>query len=132
MSIVHRAKSAILTAIFPGTVTGPNWNDTHQITLDSTAYSANATLPSPPGEVEVAECTGGSGGITLTLPSAAANPGLVQRVKKVDSGAGPITLVDAASATIDGAASYVLANQWQYVVLQASRVGGTWNVIGGN
>lgn len=125
MGITHKTTAPIAA---PG-LTIADWNSSHLVTLAAVAYSASGSLPAPPNVPDVAEATGGSGGITLTLPSAAANPGALYRIKKVDSGAGAITIQDAASATIDGAANYVLTNQYQYVWLYASAVTSTWNVI---
>jgi hypothetical protein len=131
MSIKHAYVSPVPAQPHPQ-VNTTDWNAAHLITIDSTSVNANGSIAAPPNTPDLVEATGGGGGITLTLPSAVANPGCVVRVKKVDSGAGAITLQDAVSATIDGGATYTLTNQWQYVVLQASVASGNWNVIGGN
>lgn len=112
----------------PG-ISATQWNQSHLVTFTSVAYNANGTLPALPNLPDLVEATGGSGGITLLLPPAAANAGAIARVKKVDSGAGAITLQDSAGATIDGQASYQLVNQYQYVWLYASAVTNTWGVI---
>jgi hypothetical protein len=125
MRIVHATQAPIAA---PGLSTA-DWNKAHLVSFVGVAYSASGTLPAPPNLPDIVEATGGSGGITLTLPSAAANPGALVIVKKVDSGAGAVTLQDAASANIDGQSTYVLANQFQYVWLYASVVTGTWGVM---
>lgn len=127
MPITHKFVTAVPDGGNPGDVKSSNWNDVHNWGLASTAYSANANVPNT---IEVIEGTGGAGGITLSLPSAAANANKVFYAKKVDSGAGAVTINDVAAALIDGDSSYVLLNQWQYVVLQSN--GTRWNVIGGN
>lgn len=125
MAITH-ATSAPTTS--PG-ITSSHWNAGHLSTFIPLSYSASGTLPSPPNLPDVIEATGGGSGITLQLPAAAQNPGIIVRVKKVDAGAGAITLQDALGATIDGGSTYLLVNQYQYVWLYASSVTGTWGVI---
>lgn len=62
--------------------------------------------------------TGGAGGITITLP---ANPavGTLVFVKKVDTGAGAVTVAGSGAATIEGVASLSLAAQWNSILLLA-------------
>jgi hypothetical protein len=130
MPVIHSFQSAQAAASNRALVDGPRWNASHAITLASVAAAATGNVANT---TEVEEATGGTGiGITRTLPSAAANPGMVIRCKKMDSGAGTVTYVDQAGALIDGVGSYVLSNQYQYVVLQASTLGAYWNVIGNN
>lgn len=66
---------------------------------------------------------------TFTLPAASANIGRTILVKKVDSGAGTVTVTRAGADTIDGATTYVLnlLNDALYMVAD----GGTWNIISG-
>lgn len=59
--------------------------------------------------------TGGAGGITLTLP-ATTNGGRLIAVKKVDAGAGAVTVTPAAG-TLDGAASQALTAQFYGIVV---------------
>lgn len=70
-------------------------------------------------------CTGGSGGITVTLPSAAT--GKIVIVKKVDSAAGTITIQRADSATIDGATTKVLYHQYEAMNLASD--GTNWYIV---
>ena len=70
-------------------------------------------------------CTGGSGGITVTLPSAAT--GKIVIVKKVDSAAGTITIQRADSATIDGATTKVLYHQYEAMNLASD--GTDWYIV---
>lgn len=55
--------------------------------------------------------TAGSGGVTLTLPSASS--GKVFNIKKIDSGAGSVQILPPVGATIDDAASKTLTNRYQ-------------------
>jgi hypothetical protein len=113
----------------PPGISTSQWNASHLVTFVSVAYSASGVLPAPPNLPDVVEVTTGGSVITLQLPSAVVNPGAIARIKKVDAGAGTVTIQDSAGATIDGQATYVLANQYQYVWLYASPVTGTWGVI---
>lgn len=68
--------------------------------------------------------TGGAGGITITLP-AANSAGQICIVRKVDGGAGVVTVARAGSDTIQGATSLTLAAQYDHCVLQSDGAG-TW------
>lgn len=81
----------------------------------TTTYTALA------GDIVLA--TAGAGGFTVTLPAVSRNAQV--QVKKVDSGAGTIT-VSPASGTIDGAASYALVVQYDSVTLVCD--GTNWNI----
>ena len=61
------------------------------------------------------KATAGAGGINLTLPTSVGISGQIVKVVMVDTGAGGVTLHTSAAQTINGAASYQLVNQWQYV-----------------
>lgn len=72
--------------------------------------------------------TGGSAGITVTLPApSSANKGKIFTIKKVDSGAGAVTVVPA-SGLIDGQASWILAGQYSHVRVYSD--GANYDVIG--
>lgn len=74
--------------------------------------------------------TGGGAGITGTLPAiSAANLGKTYCVKKIDAGAGVITVARAGADLIDGAANTVVAAQWDYVWLRSDGVS-NWDVVG--
>src|SRR5437868_4715392 len=63
-------------------------------------------------------CTGGSAGITRTLPTAIGHGGKVFFYKKVDTGVGVVNVATTTSQTIDTfAAPYVISNLNQYVVV---------------
>jgi hypothetical protein len=89
---------------------------------DVTSKSVNATAASSD---KVILATGGAGGITITLP--AATQGAEYVVKKVDSGAGSVTVATTSSQTIDGATTKVLAAQ--YASARMVSDGTSWFVI---
>ena len=116
-------------------MTSSNWNDTHQSGFVSTAYGANATVPT---SVDYMRCTGGAGGIALILtpgtqvftgPSGSFTVGQVYRAKKIDSAAGAITFTDLNGALFEGAASYELTQQGQWAEFVWNGV--SWDVFGG-
>ena len=74
-----------------------------------------ATYTAIAGDIVLA--TAGAGGFTVTLPAVTKNAQVL--VKKVDSGAGTIT-VSPASGTIDGAASLALVVQYDLCLLVAN------------
>ena len=65
-----------------------------------TSVSVSAT-----GDQDVYLCTGGSGGLTVTLPAISSNNGRKITIKKIDSGVGQIIIDGNGAETIDGAAS---------------------------
>lgn len=75
---------------------------------------------------------GGGPGITFTMPSPAGSDGIgpylgrVIKIKKIDVGVGPVTVV----GLIDSDTQYILSNQAQYVILESD--GEVWEVVGGN
>jgi hypothetical protein len=128
MKITHAKVSSITTPpINPALVGGPDWNAAHLAGFPSTAFAGSASVPA---SVDLAEGTGGSSGITLTWVGAGLANGQIVVAIKVDSGAGAVTLAEAAGALFNGDPNYVLSNQWQFVWLQWN--GTRFNVIGGN
>lgn len=73
------------------------------------------------------KATSGAGGITLTLPSAAAAAGQSIRIIKVDTGVGGVTLNTTGGQTINGLSTYVLTNQWQTVSVESDN--SNWIVV---
>lgn len=74
--------------------------------------------------------TGGVGGITDTLPTAVGKYGRGFLVKKIDSGAGAITVATTGGQTIDGLSTYSLVNPGQYVLVISDNT--NWQIIGNN
>lgn len=100
--------------------------------LDSAAsLRLNVVSTSATGSVGVADsvtlATSGAGGITLTLPTAVGNTGLQLIIKKVDNGAGAVTVDGNAAETIDGAANYVLPAQYDALTVVSD--GANWVVV---
>lgn len=90
--------------------------------------SANYTFDPLTKAVEV---TTGSSVIVVTLPDAVApRRQNIVTVKKIDSGAGTVSIVATGSQTINGKASYTLNAQYQSVTL--FRDGVNWIVVTGN
>ncbi|MGZ3773341.1 MAG: hypothetical protein ACXVCY_18460, partial [Pseudobdellovibrionaceae bacterium] len=75
--------------------------------------------------------TGGTaltGAITFTLPSAIGIGGRQYVIKKTDPSSYAVTINTTSSQTVDGAASYVLSSQYNYVTLVSD--GSNWVVVG--
>lgn len=73
-----------------------------------------------------------AGAITLTLPVAASTVNYEITVTKTDASVNLVTVVPQAGGTIGGAASVVLAAQYQSVTLRNinSAVAGAWVIVG--
>lgn len=76
------------------------------------------------------KCDASGGAFAVTLPPAANNSGRILIIKKTDSSVNNVTVTRAGSDTIDGATTFVLSNQYEYVILINDDDGGVWNVIG--
>jgi hypothetical protein len=135
MKAFHPFVSTVPPSGNPGAVTSSNWNDAHQVGYVSTAYSASGVVPP---SVDYIRATGGSAGIALQLTPLSQNftgqsgsytVGQAYLVKKVDSGAGAITLTDLNGALIEGAASYELTQQGQWANFVWNGTG--WDVFAG-
>lgn len=73
----------------------------------------------------IADASGGA--FAVTLPLAAEVPGQTYRVKKTDASANAVTVTRAGTDLIDGAATYVLAIQYQSVTIQSTGWG--WIIL---
>lgn len=76
------------------------------------------------------KCDATGGAIALTIPTAGADDSRILIVKKSDSSANAVTVTAAGSDTIDGASTFVLSNQYDFVILINDEDGDIWNVIG--
>jgi hypothetical protein len=87
------------------------------------------TVSSPTTSVTLSDdinlCSGGAGGITVTLPAVAS--GKVITIKKKDSAAGVVTIQRGGSATIDGATTKALYHQYESMTLASD--GTDWYII---
>ena len=70
------------------------------------------------------DCTGGSSGITVTLPTAVGVTGKTYVITKVDAGVGYVTIATTSSQTISGSATYQLLMQYVSVTLHSN--GSNW------
>jgi hypothetical protein len=102
------------TQLAAGAVTEAKRERTVATTSSTSTISNDITL-----------ATAGAGGITLTLPTAAA--GKVVIVKKVDTGAGNVTLDPPGAVTIDGAATKVLYHQYETMTCVSD--GTNWFIV---
>jgi hypothetical protein len=76
-------------------------------------------------------CDASAAAQTVNLvTTSAAMPNRIHVFKKIDSSANTVTIDPAGSETIDGATTVVLANRWDYIVIQSD--GSNWFKIGGN
>lgn len=92
--------------------------------LAPTVLSKTANFTASWNDLVLVDATAGA--VTITLP--AATPGhAAVRVKKVDASANAVTVQRAGSATIDGANSVALADQYDAVEVVAD--GTNWHVI---
>lgn len=60
------------------------------------------------------------GPVTLTLPDAAAAKGMRKTFKRIPGGGDDVTILPVGSDTIDGAADFVLGNDWSSVSFRAT------------
>jgi len=88
---------------------------------------AVATSQALTADDRVIAATGGAGGITLALPQASTVPYKTYTVVKTDSGAGAVTLDGYGAETINGAATYALAAQWNRVTVWCD--GSQWIIL---
>lgn len=84
---------------------------------------ASPTASVNPVTADVNLCTAGSGGITLTLPSASGNTGKIIYIKKIDSGAGNVII----SGSIDGGSQKILYYQYESMTVVSN--GTSWYII---
>ena len=74
-------------------------------------------------------CTGGGGGITITLPAVSSNSGRVMSIKKIDSNAGQIIIDGNGTETIDGALTKRLYYENESMTLVAYPSATGWYII---
>lgn len=82
---------------------------------EAVATVTGATTLDTSHSVVLADASGGA--FTIALPKAGAFAGRLFQIKKVDSSANAVTIDGDGSETIDGAATYALATQYQAVAL---------------
>ena len=98
-------------------------DSTQQVSVSSTVsfLGSNNTL---------VDATAGAGGITLTLPDAAASTGQIIRVTMIDTGVGGVLLQPVGGQLINDMSNVLLTNQWQYAQIESN--GSNWRIIAAN
>jgi len=91
------------------------------LTLGQTSQSSNYSITTNDHYID---CTGGSSGITVTLPTAVGNRGLTYSITKVDNGVGTVTIATTSSQTINGSPNYIIT--YQYVSYTVHSNGSNW------
>jgi len=89
------------------------------------SVSSNTTLTDAHSLVLV---NAGSSDRIISLPTAVGITGRIYTIKKTDNGSKKVTVVGRTSETIDGAASFSLNLQWNFVAIQSD--GSNWMIIG--
>lgn len=97
---------------------------TSGLLLAQTVQSTNYTATSSDYSIF---CIGGTSGITIALPAAASNIGRVYIIKKIDSGAGKITIDANLNETIDGSLTWLLTLQYESITIQSN--GSNWYIL---
>ena len=114
--------TSVLTVDKNGTLASSGGHVFH-VNAQSIAY----TLTSSDYYVPV---TAGASTIAVTLP-AATGSGQAYIIKKVDSGAGAVTVTPNGTDKIDGASTFSLSAQWKYVSI-IDGASGNWHIIANN
>jgi hypothetical protein len=94
-----------------------------------TVFAENANFPASLTS-SLYLVTTGAGVITATLPTAVGISGQAIIIKKIDSGAGSVTIATTSAQTMDGLSTYQLTNQYQYVEVVSD--GSNWVIIDAN
>lgn len=104
----------------------PSWQTPAATPTVNTVTDANYTILDDDGFGTILVSTGASNR-TITLPTASANTNRVIRIKKTDSGTGQAILEGEGAETIDGAATYPLYFQNNFVEVVCN--GTAWFVV---
>lgn len=114
-AFLYQASTAIWTVVW-AELPQESGSAPTRVTARSTTYTALAS--------DIVLCTAGAGGFTVTLPASTINSQVI--VKKVDAGAGTIT-ISPTSGTIDGAATDTITTR--YVSNTYVADGTNWNKV---
>jgi hypothetical protein len=96
--------------------------------ITSGARTADVTIANSSASVQLCDATTAS--FTISLPTAVGNSGLIYTFKKTDATANTVTVDPNGAQTIDGASTYVLGVQWDYVQIYSNNA--NWLIIGNN
>jgi hypothetical protein len=94
--------------------------------FDTTAVAKSADYTAENGDFVLV--TTGASVITITLPEASLNQDAIIEIKKVDAGAGTVTIDGNASETIDGSLTQPLNTQYDFMKLHCD--GSNWHIKG--
>jgi hypothetical protein len=90
--------------------------------MEVTNVTSNVTIAH-----EIVLCSAGTDTMAVTLLPASKFEDRTMRIKKIDSGAGPVLIVPQAGELIDGASTYTIASQ--YICLQVVSDGARWWIV---
>ena len=107
----------------------PDHDDNHHLVTSGnrqeiTTVTVNTTLETGHFTVLV-NAVGGAR--TITLPAAADHTHRIYNIKKIDASANTVTIDGNAAETIDGAATQVIAAQWNSYTIQSDGTG--WFIV---
>lgn len=108
--------------------TGGGGGGGSKYTVITASSTGNVAYQATPFVVELD--TTGASNITRTLPTAVGNTGAVFVLKKVDSGAGIVTIAGFGGQTVDGFPNVLLTNQNQYIGVVSD--GSVWWILQNN
>ena len=80
----------------------------------------------------VITCDASSGAFSINLPPVATSAHRTYTIKKIDATANAVTVDGNAAETIDGATTFSLSTQYDFVTVQCNAAGTTWSIIGRN
>ena len=98
-------------------VTSGNRQEITEVTVNTTLETGHFTV--------LVDAVGGAR--TITLPAAADHTHRIYNIKKIDVSANAVTIDGTGAETIDGAATVVIAAQWDSYTIQSNGTG--WFII---
>lgn len=98
-------------------------------TFKTTNVSGTATLTTASNTSQYGDAT--SAAFAITLPAAASSTEKMFLFKKIDSSVNAVTVTRAGSDTIDGATTYVLSAQYDWLIIQSDGTA-NWKIVGRN
>ena len=99
--------------------TATSLNDVQSITNGDSPFTITTSM-------HTIQCNATGGAITVTLPTAVGISGQQFYIKKTDSGANAVTVATNGAQTIDGAGSFSLASQFDWLVIESD--GSNWSI----
>lgn len=117
----------------PGVVmlgNGTLWDRSASLVLGNIALASvsNIAAYTPTAFDSTIRADSTAAAFNINLPSAADQLGRIYTIKRVNAGANAVTVAPSGGQTIDGAATYMLGLQYQFVTIQSNGV--NWDIIG--